>query len=353
MINLELQGALAMREVLPLMIQKDASKSKLLKLFPLTKRDEWQLVYERLWMMTGLQNARGEGGPTGPLPRQGLDQLAVDPGMYGDHGEITEMEANKLREVGDIAAFQGLTRQLDRITRNLTDRYINRLQYNIALMLINGTFTANDATGREQIREIYNIPQYTPGDYFDDLAGSTPLAYLRNLIPKLELGVSVNFRQGAMLMSRPTANLFVNNANSADLGGKRLNIGSTINSVEDVNKILVTNDLPQIEVIDDGYYPNPPSTGRPSNFQRFFTNGKVVLVGAREDGEPIGEYRLCRAIQNGVGSKPGEWYKFKDNTDQHPWNMVAYMGHNGGPVPYYPEAIAVVNAALSSSTQFQ
>jgi hypothetical protein len=349
--NTELQGATILREVASHLLERDIAKSKLLKLFPLVKRDETTLVFERQQVRVGQQHARGNDGPTGPVPKRGIDQFSVPASKYGDHYMITEGELIEKRAMGDIAKFMSTDKQTAAGVADLEDRYIARLHTNIANMLMNGTYTAADATGREMVREIYAIPQYTPNTLFDELGTATPLTYIRNLIPRLELGVSVNFRSGVILCSRPTANLILNNSNAADMRGVRRDAGATINSIEDVNKLLAANDLPQIEVIDDGFYPGPVVSGRPTNFTRFLTNGKMVLLGARDDNQPIGEYRLTRAAQN--NSQPGEWYTVEDNRQQNSkHHILLSMGHNGGPVPYYPEAIAVINAAPSNSSQF-
>ena len=100
---------------------------------------------------------------------------------------------------------------------------------------------------------------------------------------------------------------------------------------------------------DAGYYTDPPS-GAPT-FTRFITNGKMILVGVRTDGEPFGEYRLTRTAQNPEGA-PGEWYSVEDLRQKEPFSVILRQGHNGGPVPYYPEALAVINAAASNSTAF-
>lgn len=346
MTTLEQQGALTLREIMPLLIQQDASKKKLLQIFPLTPANEWKLVYERLQVGVGLQGGRGVGGELSPVPKRGIDQMAVDPGMFGDKYVITEDELNKLRDVGDLTKFSTYDKQVNWGTIDMKDRAIHRYCVNIANMLLNGVCRSTNAIGREVDVQVYNIPQYTPSTLFSDLASATPLRYLRDLIPALELGVSANFRDGSMLMSRPTANLILNNSNAADLGGKRLAAGSTFNSIEDVNKILAANDLPTIETVDDGYYPGPVQSGRPSNFTRYFTNGKILLAGKRDDGAPLGEYRLCRAMQN-AGGKGGEWYTVEDNTQRAPWNLILNMGHNGGAVPFYPEGFAVINAAVA------
>jgi hypothetical protein len=145
-----------------------------------------------------------------------------------------------------------------------------------------------------------------------------------------------------MLMSRPTVNLILKNQNANDLNGRRLTYGQTVNSVDDLNDLLLSNDLPRVKVYDAGYYADPP--GSAPSFSRFITNGVIVMVGVRDDGEQLGEYRLTRAAQN-EGAAPGEWYAVDDRRQKDPCSVILRAGHNGGPVPYYTEGFATINAA--------
>lgn len=340
--SLELQGAITLRKLAQLYLPRAMESRELLKLMPFNKVDEVDLIYERRGIATGLQGARGLGGTTNPVRKPGADQFRVSPGYYGDHYTITEEELVKLRDVGGWDKFENYDKQTSRGAEHLTQRFLDRCENSIAQILMSGAFTAVNALGQVYDQQVYSVPQYTPGTLFSDLTNSQPLNYIRDLLPTLELLVSVDFRKGFMLMSRPTLNLILKNQNAADLNGRRLNYGNTVNNVEDFNDLLVSNDLPKVKVYDEGYYSDPPSSAPTKN--RFVTNGKIVLVGARKDGEPIGEYRLTRAAQN-ERSAPGEWYQVQDRRDKDPCQVILRSGHNGGPSVYYPEALATINAA--------
>lgn len=342
--SLELQGAVKLRKLMLLYLPRALATRELLKLFPLTKKDEVVLKYERRQLNTGVQAARGLGGPTQPVKKPGLDALSVAPGYYGDHYDITEEELVNLRDAGKWDDFENYDAQAARGTQHLTGRFLDRCELSSAQIITTGGFTAVNAQGVVYHQDVFDVPQYTPGTLFSDLNNSQPLNYIRDLIPALELGRSVSFRKGFLLMSRPTVNLIIKNQNPADLNGRRLQYGQTVNSVDDLNDLLLSNDLPRVKVYDAGYYLDPP--GRAPTFNRFLTNGKIVLVGVRDDGELLGEYRLTRAAQN-ERSAPGEWYQVEDRRQKDPCKVTLRAGHNGGPVPYYTEGFATVNAAAA------
>lgn len=342
--TLELQGAVKLKQLMQLYLPRALDSRELLKLLPLTKDNSTTLIYERRQLNTGLQGARGLGGRSNGVRKPGVDQYKVQPGYYGDHWTITEQELVDLRDVGSWDDFDNYSEQSARGVQHLTQRFLDRCEYSIAQTFLTGGFTAADSSGVTKHRDLFNVPSYTPGTLFSDLANSQPLNYIRDLIPTLELGKSVSFTKGFMLMSRPTVNLILKNQNAADLNGRRLQYGSTVNSLDDLNDLLLSNDLPKVKVYDAGYYSDPPGTA--PTFSRFLTNGKIVLVGVREDGEQLGEYRMTRAAQND-NSAPGEWYQVEDRRTKDPCQVILRSGHNGGPVPYYTEGFARINAAAA------
>lgn len=340
--TLELQGAVKLKKLAMLQLMRSMESRVLLNIFPMVKQNQWKLIYERREMNTGLQGARGLDGETNPVNKPGVDAYEVEPGVFGDHWTITERELVNLRDSGDWFNFDESQEQMARGTEHLTGRFLDRCEQSIAQILMTGAFTASDVAGVTKVSKAFNVPQFTPSTLFSDLNNSIPLTYIRDLIPTLELGVSVSFMKGFMLMSRPTANLILKNLNKADLEGRRLNYGQTVNNLDDLNDLLVSNDLPKIKVYDKTYRPDPVGSGP----VRFLTNGKIILVGVRDDGEQVGEYQLCRAAHNGNNS-PGEWYSVEDfRKTRHP-KIILAAGHNGGPVVFYPEGLAVINAAAA------
>lgn len=332
--SFELGGALRIRRLMALKVQRSEETRLGLKLMPLTETDAVKIVYERDALLRGVQAARGVDGPTQPVAMPGLDQYASDPGYYGDHIRLGESVLVNKRVPGDWLAFDSQGDMTARASTYLEQRQSDRFEKNIFDLLVQGYYEGLDAMGRRKVFDIYAINKVTAGTPFTTVATAAPLQFFRDTIATAEAGLSVNFRGGEMIMNRATLNQTLANTNANDLGGRRFEMGQTTNSVDQLNEILLANDLPVVRLYDEGYYPD---TGA---FQKFVPNGKVIVLGKRTDGEPIGEYVLTRAAQK--GGKPGWWTDVVDNTTgplADPPHVLAKAGHNGGPKVYYPEAV--------------
>jgi hypothetical protein len=335
----ELGGAVAVKEIFAAYARTSEANRLGMQLMPLTEVDETKLIYERHDLLRGIQAARGLGGATQPVAMPGFSTFSMEPGYYGDHHLLTEQDLVNRRQVGDWHAFDSQGSLTDKAARNLERRFADRIEKNTFDVILTGLYEGQDEQGRLKTADVYAIQRATPGTLFTDLANSTPLRFLRDTIATAELSVSVNFRAGEMLMNRVTLNTILNNANAADLGGKRFDVGQTLNSVAELNDILIANDLPKVRVYDEGFYPTA------GGFQRFIPNGRIALLGKRTDGETVGEYRLTRYAQNGGGK--GYWVNVDDMTSgpgSDPPKVIVKAGHNGGPVIYYPEAVLSITA---------
>lgn len=337
--SFEIRGAVKVRALMDLYLPRAIESRLGFKLFPLVETNEHALVLERNGIRRGLQHARGEDGPTGPARPPGFESFRVDPGFYGDHYTLREGDMVRTRALGDWQNFEEEPELTMKAQEFLAERFRDRAEKNIWDLCQTGKFEASNVQGVVIHRDMYSIDTAnTPGTLFSTLTTSTPLKYLRELIPGKERGKSVRFSKGRMVMNRTTFNTIFANTNAADLGGRLVENGGTVNKKESVDEILIGQGLPPVEIYDEGYYPDGSGS-----FTTFLTDGKIVLFGVREDNEPVGEYRLTRAAQN-EKSKPGMWVQVKDRRDEDPPNVIVRAGHNGGPVAEYPEGIVVVNA---------
>lgn len=332
-------GARALRKVADLRLPRMKEGRLGLKLMPIVNVNETTLEYERNAVTRGLQFARGIGGTPGPVNKPGFETRVVSPGYYGDSYRINEKELIDKREVGSWTEFDSEAKQTAKASEFHTQRYLDRIEYNIFTFLLTGGFEAKNIQGVPYYQPVYDVDVVTPGTLFSDLANSTPRRYLQDRIATLhQRGFSVRFDKGWMIMSSKTAITMLNNTNPNDIGGRRFDMGQTTNSFKEMNQLFVSNGIPEATIYDDGYF---PETG---GFSLFVPEGKILLIGNRADGEPIGEYRQTRAAQN-PNAAPGEWYKVVDNRDREGApEVVMEAGHNGGPVPYYPEAVEIINA---------
>jgi hypothetical protein len=338
--SLEMQGAVALKELFQTYLPRLEEGRLGFELMPKTAVNETKLIYERRGVYRGLQSARGIGGATSSVNKPNVDQYEVDPGYYGDNFVIDETELTNLRQIGDLESWDTYEKQSARAFEQLGQRMLDRQEYSIFEVMRTGTFTSKNAQGVVLYQPCFNVATSTPGTLFSDLANSAPLAYFRTLIQTSTKGVSVSFKpgKGRMLLNSVTMNLILANTNAADIGGKRLEYGKSFLSREDVNTVFAANDLPDFEVYDKGYYPD--GTGA---FTYYIPDNVVLVIGSRDDGEPIGQYRMTRHAMNGGGT--GEWEAVRDLRDRTPPSVLIETGHNGGPVPFYTEAFVAATVA--------
>jgi hypothetical protein len=285
----------------------------------------------------GLQQLRGLDGAPSNVHPSGKASYMSEPGYYGEFETITEKELTERggSVVGDVVVTIEdlvLARQ-----RQLVKREINRIRQIIWLLLTTGTFSISGKGGSLLYTDTFAIQTYT-GTNWGTAATSTPLADQR-AVQQLGSAVGVDFNAaGYLFVNRVDANNMLKNTNAADLGGRRTLGGGTINSVAETNRIIQGEDLPMIVVYDYGYK-NDAGT-----FTKFIPNGTAVVVGRRQDGDKIGEYRMTRNLNNPAGT-PGSYEFVKDYVrginapKQVPPKIEVHRGHNGGPVLLRPKAI--------------
>jgi hypothetical protein len=156
-------------------------------------------------------------------------------------------------------------------------------------------------------------------------------------------GHSVDLGAGAIAyMNSVTSNRMLNNANAADLSGRRITAGNTLNNLGDVNRYYAAQNLPQVQVYDGGYQTTPTVGATVGPFVKFIPDGKVVVVGKRTSGARVGEYFKTRNASNGL--RPGSYAYTIDRANgvngekRTPANIERHRGHNGGPI-YFPSAV--------------
>jgi hypothetical protein len=144
-------------------------------------------------------------------------------------------------------------------------------------------------------------------------------------------GLSVNFgAQARAYMNRSTLNAMLSNTNANDLGGRRLAGLSSINSLEQANQLFMMDDLPTVIPYDAGYVDD---TG---TFQLFVPNNKVIVVGQRTDGDPLGAYTFTRNANN-PDLGPGPYMRVIDQGENRiPRQIEVHDGHNGGIELFHP-----------------
>jgi hypothetical protein len=318
------------QEVMPTLLLEDP----IFQDFPIVTVDENALEWEQRDNYIGLQQVRGMNGEPPRVGRIGAKRYLAPVGVYGEHIPIDEREITARRVLGTFDRLIDLTQIVAETQEQLLHRRIMRVRQIIWTLLSTGTFSVANGQGVVMHTDSYTMQTFSAAVAWATIATATPLSDFR-AVKLLARGHGVDLgRRAKAYMNAATANALMKNTNASDLGGRRMAGGATFNSLADNNSIFLENDLPQVVVLDDGYYDES------STFQLFVPNNKVVVVGQRPMGSRLGEYRMTRNANN-PGAAPGPYTTVVDEQDP-PKKLEVHDGHNGGPVIFFPSAVVVM-----------
>lgn len=328
-------SAVELRQVAQELVPRLTADRPAFDIFPIVEVNTDLLEWEQKDNFTGLQQVRGLNGMPSRVKLTGGKRYLYTPGYYGEFSLIDERQITQRRPWG--GPF-GTSIDISDLVREAQDKLLlrerDRQELTIWTLLATGTFSVSDGTSILHT-DSYTTQTFSAGVVWATAATSTPLADFRAVQLKAR-GYSVNFgAQARAYMNRSTLNAMLNNTNAADIGGRRLAGLSSINSLDDANRLLMMDDLPTVVPYDQGYIDEA------GTFQLFIPNNKVIVVGARTDGDPVGEYRLTRNANN-PDAGPGSYDKVVDDPNKVPRSVEVHRGHNGGVVIYHPAAVVVM-----------
>lgn len=306
-------------------------------IFPIGTQNASLLKWQQKDDYIGLQSLRGLNGAPPRVTRVGINEYQMKPGTYGEFAEIDEAELTERAKFGSLTDVIDINDLVAEAQEQLLHRRLTRIKYIAWTLLSTGTFSVASENGGTLHTDSYTMQTFSASVAWSTTATATPLADFRS-VQLLSLGYSVDFGSKARAyMNRVTWNNMIKNTNSADLYGRRTAGFGTYESIDDVNKLLAGDDLPQI-VIYDHAYKNASGTAT-----RYIPNNVVVVVGVRPGGKSIGEYTMTRNINNPDGG-PGAYTKVVDTGDREvPRRLMVHDGHNGGPRLFYPSAVVVMS----------
>lgn len=324
------------QEKLPVLINNDP----VFQLFPIQTKDTPVVMWEQKDSYTGLQQVRGLNGDPPRVKRLGGTRFTMEPGYYGEFTTIDEAELTVRRQYGTFNRPIGIEDLVMECQDHLLNRRIDRMRLIMWNLLTTGTFSVAGPNGSVLHTDSYAFQTHNASTW-GTVTTATPLLDLR-AAQLLARGRSVSFgRDSRAMMNLKTKNNLVGNTNPSDLGAPtRQSNGSTMNSLEDMNKILIANDLPPAEVYDEGYLQEGTGT-----FIPFIPDGVVVLVGKRISGQPIGHYQMTRNANN-PQLAPGAYTRVIDHGDERiPRLIEVHDGHNGGPTMEFPSAVVIIDVS--------
>lgn len=303
---------------------------------PEVNKDTPLLQWEQLDNFTGMMSPRGLNGKPDVVKPIGSKWFQMQPGYYGEHMSIEEREITLTRKFGTVDQPIDVSDLVVQRGNQLLHRQLKRQIWTIWQLVTNGWFTATDPYGVVMHADSYTQRSFTAAVPWATVASATPLADLRALRP-FARGFSVSFgRQCRAYANNTTIRNMLNNQNPNDLAGRRMEIGATFNSLEDINKIYTANDTPTF-VEWDGVWQD--DTGA-NNLD--IPDNTVIIKGMRLDGAPVANWVNTRnAVNPGIG--PGPYYKVFEPFQQVPPTVEIHRGFNGGIALYFPSALIVMH----------
>ena len=331
--NLELREI--EQDLLPVLTQNDP----IFEHFPIISVNEDLLAWEVSENFTGLQGARGLNGDPSRVKAVGANRFVAEPGYYGEFATIDEIELTRRRPLGQFAGVVDITDLVRKRQDQLLNREVNRIRAIMWTLAATGKFSILSGTGQIVHTDSYAPQSVLAGTAWSNSAASTPLANFR-AVKLLARGHSIDFGPGATAyMNQSTFNELVTNTNANDVAGRRVTGLLSPLNLEEINRILLGEGLPQIKVYDDGYVDDS------GVFQLFIPNDVVVIVGKRSNGSRIGEYRMTRNASN-PNMEPGSYVQVVDSLKTGtpvPRKIDVHRGHNGGPVIFHPNGIVIMS----------
>jgi hypothetical protein len=308
------------------------------QILPTREVDDFLLIWEQLDNFKGLQQIRGLNGEPPRVKPVGLNQFQMAPGVYGEHMAIDEQHLTVRRKPGTFNEPIDVSDIVLERQDQLLLRRLDRIELIDWTLLSTGTFSVSGPNGQVVHTDSFTLQTYTAAVAWSTAATSAPLADF-SAVQLQSRGISVSFGANATAyMNRVTYNYLRVNGNAADLYGRRTQGLGTFNNLQSINALFMGDDLPQIVVYDQGYLSEPNGT-----FVPFIATGKVVVVGVRPAGQPIGEFRFVRNANN-PDLGPGPYMKVIDKGElKVPREIEVHDGFNGGPVLYYPSSIVIMN----------
>lgn len=326
------------QELIPTLTQDDATFS----LMPIVSEDTDVLQWEQLDNFTGVMPGRGIGGQPGRIKNTAANRFQAEVGYYGAFATISEEEITKRRKLGTFGDAINMDDLVRMRQDQLLQQYIDRMRLMVWTLLSTGAYTATNSIGQLVHSDTYSFLTATAAVSWATVATATPLADFRAL-KLLQRGRSTYFdKRAKAYMNLTTAHYLLANSNSsiAEIGMKRLEMGMTVNSFEDFNRLLAAQDCPQIEIYDETYATETSNTRVP-----FIPNNKVVVISPRKNGAPIGDICQTRNAQN-PDLAPGTYTLVTDSLQTMnpvPRELRVDHGFNGGMRIYYPGSVCVLS----------
>lgn len=303
----------------------------------IVEKDASVLKWEQKDKYKGLQQVRGYNGAPPSVQRVGAQGFRAEPGVYGEHANVDEEELTNRRRLGSFGIPVDVEDLIMDRVEMLAERRSTRIRQILWSLFTTGTFS--NANGAGVIHtDTFPLQTFTAAITWATSATATPLANFRS-VKLLQRGKGVRFDANAVaFMNQVTFNSMITNTNANDIAGRRTSGLNTLLALNmnELNSVLLGEDLPQIVIMDDGYFDEA------GVFQLYVPNNKVSVVGSRPANQVIAEYVYTRNANNEDAAPGPATYVLDKRKDSGAPMLEVHDGHNGGPIIYYPGSLAIM-----------
>ncbi len=300
-----------------------------------------KVMWDQLDNYAGRTQHRGIGGEPARVNPVGVSRYEYRPYYMGEFLALGEQQLTESAEMGTWATtldWRGLS--LEKQRQLLTRRVVSwrSILWNL---LTYGQYNVFDPrTGQMVAADGYTPRTYAAAFTWSNAGSSTPLADLRNL-KYMQRGFSTRFdRTSTLYVNQKTANNALLNTNTADLYGRRVEGLATVNTLDDFNKLLTKDDLPNIQVHDEVW--NDDTNGNAATL--YIPDNTGIVIGRRTTGVPLIKFFLTRNMMN-LDFSPGAYSHIIDTRmfGKRPGEIQVHDGYNGGPANYFPSSCVVMS----------
>lgn len=304
--------------------------------FPIDTVNAGMVEWEQEDNYVGLQQARALGAGFPRVKRTGAKKYVVTPMYFGEYESVDESILTNARELGTFDKALDINAEIMRLQDKLLLREVDRMKQ-IAWNAAYGTYSVTDpVTGNVIATDSFAVQTQSPTAAYTigNIATIAPLADFRAVALKGR-GKGVAFDSRAIAYANQTTiNVMLSNTNSGDLGGKLVVNGNNVMSLDDGNRTLLANGLPQIQPYEGGYLDED------GNWQLRIPDGKFIIFGVRQNGTRIGRIVQTRNAQN-PNSAPGPYNDVVESREP-PKEIKVFRGNNYAPTIEFASSIVIL-----------
>lgn len=329
MSNFVYPTAAELREIEQVKLPVLTMNDPLFSVMPIRATENFIVMWEQKDNFTGLQGLRGLDGTPARVNAVGGKRFQMTPGVYGEFSEIREEELTMRRQFGTFASPIDISDLVMERQDQLLSRRIDRIRQ-IGWQVLQGSFAVSGLQGIVHA-DAFPVSRSVSSTPWSTAATATPLQDFRN-VQLFEEGRSASFGSNAKaFMNRRTFNEMVANTNADDLAGRRVSGLLSVLNLEEINRVLMGEGLPQVVIYNEGYFTDA------GVWTPFIPNDRVIVVASRPSGATM-EYQMVRNATN-PSMEPGAYTRVWDSAAEDgrpPRRIEVHDGHNGGPALFFP-----------------